>query len=93
MARTVARKFSIRGLEGLWVCAEGLDTLKIDKISTDLSCFVFQFGGLGVLFWGDKPPKAPVVTGLGMAPWAPLVTSIFPPRTSGELLLWEELCT
>jgi len=38
--RTVARKFSIGGLGvsagGLYACAGGLDTLKIDKISTDL---------------------------------------------------------
>jgi len=35
--RTVARKFSIVGIcvsVGLWVCAGGLDTLKIDKMST-----------------------------------------------------------
>jgi len=39
-ARTVARKFLIRGLcvsvGGLKVCAGGLDTLNIDEISTDL---------------------------------------------------------
>jgi len=39
-ARTVARKFLIRGLcvsvGGLEVCAGGLDALNIDEISTDL---------------------------------------------------------
>jgi len=49
----------------LWVCAGGLDTLKIDKNSTDLLCFMFQFWGLGSLFGGAKAPKAPpVATGL-----------------------------
>jgi len=44
---------------GLWDCARGLDTPKIDKNSSDLWCFMFQFGGFGALLWGDKPPKAP----------------------------------
>jgi len=50
--RTVARKFSIGGL---CVCAGGLDTLKIDKNSTDLQCFVFQFGEVSSFVWGAKP--------------------------------------
>jgi len=40
---TVARKFSI-GV--LYVCSVGLGILKIDKNSTDLLCFIIQFGGL-----------------------------------------------
>jgi len=45
VTRTVARKFSIGGL----------DILKIDKNSTDLYCFMFQFGGFGALFGGLRP--------------------------------------
>ena len=36
-------------------------TLKIDKNSTDLQCFMFQFGGAWSFVWGAKPP---VATGL-----------------------------
>jgi len=45
-------------LRGGWVCAGGLDTLKIDKNSTDLSCFMFQFGWLGAFFGGLISPMA-----------------------------------
>jgi len=41
-----------------------LDTLKIDKISTDYNVSCFNFGGLGVLFGGLSPQKPPVATGL-----------------------------
>jgi len=44
----------------------GIDILKIDKNSTDLKCFMFQFGGLRTLFGGLSPPKPPVPTGLRM---------------------------
>jgi len=54
--RNVARKFSIGGL---CVSAGGLDTLKIDKNSTALKCFVSQFGGLRALFGGLSPQKFP----------------------------------
>jgi len=47
-------------LGGLWVCAEGLDTLKIEKNSIDLQCFLFQFGGLGALFGGISPQNPPL---------------------------------
>jgi len=60
--KTVARTFSIGG--ALRLCG-GFDILKIDKTSTDLKCFMFQFGGLGALFGelsSSKPP--PVATGL-----------------------------
>ena len=67
--RTVARNFSIgvfsffRGgflfFRGLFVCARGLDILQIDKNSTDLYGFMFQFRGLGVLFGGVMPTKSP----------------------------------
>jgi len=50
--RTVARKSSI---DGLYVCAGRLDILKIDKNSTDLQRFLFQFGVLGA-FGGLSPP-------------------------------------
>jgi len=36
----------------------GLDILKIDKISTDLQCFMFRFGGLEHYLGGAKPIKA-----------------------------------
>jgi len=62
---TVARKFSIGGL---CVSAGWLDALKIDKNSTDLQCFMFQFGGLGSFVWGAKPPKAPRGDGTGGVP-------------------------
>jgi len=38
----------------------GFDIQKFDKNSTDLKCFIFQFGVLGVLFGG----LTPMVTGL-----------------------------
>jgi len=63
VVRTVARKFSVGGFcisaGGICVCVEGLDIPKIDKNSTDLYCFIFQFGRLGDLFVGAKPTKAP----------------------------------
>ena len=59
--RIVARKSSI-GVFHVYV--GGLDILKFDKNSTDLKCFIFQFGGLGALFGRQSPPKTPVATGL-----------------------------
>jgi len=53
--------------EGGYVRAGGDLTFKFDKNSTNLQCFIFQFGGLGALFVGAKwakPTKAPVATGL-----------------------------
>jgi len=41
----------------------GFDILKFDKNSVYLICFLLQFGGLGAVFEGDKPP--PVTTDLG----------------------------
>jgi len=41
---------------GLYVCAGLLEILKIDKSSTDLQCFSFQFRGLGALFGGLNLP-------------------------------------
>jgi len=32
-------------------------TFKFDKNSTNLWCFLFQFGGLGALFGGPNPPN------------------------------------
>jgi len=61
-----------------------LDILKIDKYSTDIQCFIFQFTGFGALFWGARPTKVPpVATGLNIVKydlallfardtWAPL---------------------
>jgi len=49
MRRTVARMFSIGGL----------DVLKIGTNSTDLQRLCFNLGGLGALFGGAKPTKAP----------------------------------
>jgi len=46
---------------GICVCAGRLDILKIDKNSTDLLCFMFQFGGLEVCL-GAKPPVATELT-------------------------------
>ena len=37
----------------------GIDILKYDKISTRLLCFAFRIGGLGALYGGAKPTKAP----------------------------------
>jgi len=42
-----------------------LDILKIDKNSTDLQCFMFQFGGLAAFFGGPSPPKFPRGDGTG----------------------------
>jgi len=47
--RTVDRKSSIGVLK---VCVGVLDILKFDKNSTDLKCFIFQFGGAWSLFGG-----------------------------------------
>ena len=58
-SRTVARKFSIGRLcsfaGGLFVCAGGLDIIKLNKTSV---FHVSIGGGLG-LFWGLSPPKPP----------------------------------
>jgi len=57
------QKFSIGGLcvsaGGLWVCAGGLDILKLAKAILIYSVSLFNFGGLGALFRGAKPTKAP----------------------------------
>jgi len=45
-----------------------VEILKMDKNSTDLLCFMFQFGGIGALFGGQNAPKIPVATGLGLSP-------------------------
>jgi len=35
--------------------------------TTDFQCFIFQFRGLGALFWGAKPTNVPpVATGLNI---------------------------
>jgi len=54
--RTIARKFSIGGL---CVSAGGLDTPKIDKISTDDSVSCLNLPGLGALFGGLRPKRPP----------------------------------
>jgi len=59
--RTVGRKFSIGGL---WVCSGQIDTIKIDKNSTDLECFIFHFEKVWSIVWGAKSPKTPMATGL-----------------------------
>jgi len=50
-SRIAVNKFSTWGL---YSCAGELDIVKIDKISTDLSCFMFQFGGLELCLGGAK---------------------------------------
>ena len=50
--------------KGALCLRRGLDIVKFDKNSAYLKCFMFQFGGLGALFWELSPPKTPVVTGL-----------------------------
>jgi len=63
VARTVTRKFSIGGLcssaEGLFVCAGGLDIIKLTKTPLIYSVSRFNLGEIGALFGGDKPTKAP----------------------------------
>jgi len=52
----VFNRGDLRFCGGLWVCARGLGTLKIDKISTySVSCFTL--GGLKALFGWAKPPQ------------------------------------
>jgi len=59
--RTVATKFSIEGLYvstgGLCICAGRGSALTKIQLIYSVSCF--NLGGLGVLFRGDKTPKAP----------------------------------
>jgi len=54
---TVARKCSIAGI--FTFVQRELNILKINKISTDLQCFTFQFGGLGSFVCGGglSPPN------------------------------------
>jgi len=64
IVRTVSRKTSIGGL---YVCAEVLDILKIDKTTLIYSASYFNVGRLVALFGGSKPTKAPpVATGLNI---------------------------
>jgi len=68
MAQNCRQKVFNRGAlrfcgEALGLCGV-LDILKIDKNSTDILCFMFQFGGLGALFGGLSHQKPPVATGL-----------------------------
>jgi len=44
---------------GAYVCVGKLDILKFNKNSTDLKCFIFQFGGTWSFVWGAKPSKDP----------------------------------
>jgi len=65
--RNFARKSSLRGftlVRRVFMFVQGCLTFKFDKSSTNLQCFIFQFGGLGALFGKAKPTKAPVATGL-----------------------------
>ena len=62
-SRTFARKFLIRGLcssagGGVRLCG-GLDFIKLTKTPLIYSVSRFNLGGLGALFGGDKPTKAP----------------------------------
>jgi len=43
----------------LFVCEGGLDTIKSTKAALIYSVSRFNLGGLGVLFGGAKPTKAP----------------------------------
>jgi len=43
----------------LYVCAGGVDILKVDKKIIDLWCFIVQIGWLGALYGWAKPTKAP----------------------------------
>ena len=43
----------------LYVCVGGFDILKFDKNSTDVKCFIFQFGGSWSFVWGTKPTQDP----------------------------------
>ena len=43
----------------LFVCAGGLDIIKLTKTPLIYSVSRFSFGGLGALFGGAKPTKAP----------------------------------
>jgi len=49
---------------GLYVRAGELD-FKFDKNSTNLLCFIFQFGGAWSFVWGAKATKAPRGDGTG----------------------------
>jgi len=64
----------------------GLDLLKLDKNSTDLQGFIFQFGGMELCLGGLNPPKPPVATGL-------LVTSQLPiPTKNLSIVFYVHLC-
>ena len=56
--QTQNRRWKVFNRGSLRLCG-GFDTLKIDKNSTDLKCFMFQFGGLGALF-GELSPQKPL---------------------------------
>jgi len=59
----VAGKFSRVGLcscaGGLCVCAGGLDIIKLAKTPLIYSVSRFNLGGIGAMFGGAKPTKAP----------------------------------
>jgi len=57
-----SRKSSI---EGLYVCAAGLDVLKIEKKRHLFIVFRISIWGLGALFGGLTAPKSPMATRLG----------------------------
>ena len=52
-------------IEGLYICAVGLDVLKFEQTSLFYGDSYFNLGGLELRFGGAKPTKfTPVVTGL-----------------------------
>ena len=58
--RTVARKFSIRGLCS---SAGGLEIIKLTETPLIHSVSRFKLGGLELCLGGLNPPKPPVATG------------------------------
>jgi len=67
---------------GLYVCAEGGLTFKVDKCCIDLQRFIFQFWGAWSYIWGNKPTKAPSGDGTGF-------TLQLAPQSLSPVLCWE----
>ena len=84
LRQKVVNKEALRlcGGGGLYVCAEGAWNSKLTKVALIYKVSYFNLGGIGALFGGDKPTKAPRGDGTGFI-------SQLAPHSLSPVLCWE----